>query len=154
MICIEPATKTGRPVRCWCCCRVVFFPPKKDCLHRWCRTSGPWIQFCTNRHQGAGLVSDYDSVSTNSAIDHPSCWISILKWVTWMLCSLKNSLCNTLCDLSCSPSSQIGRWTEELSWLWSSGARSLFNAFLQSSKLMAGFGNWPEKLSQLEAGVF
>ena len=44
----------------------------EDCMHRWCRTSGPWIQFCTNRHRGAGLVSDYDSVSKNSW--SPGCW--------------------------------------------------------------------------------
>lgn len=39
---------------------------EKDCMFRWCQTSGPWIQFCTNRHQGAGLVSDYAWVSKNS----------------------------------------------------------------------------------------
>ena len=32
-------------------------------MHLWFLTSGPWIQFYTSHRQGAGLVSDYGSVS-------------------------------------------------------------------------------------------
>lgn len=111
---------------------------EKDCIHRWCQTSGPWIQFCTNRHQGAGLVSNCDSVSKHSsslmfafACSFQSYQLVQVKWVTWMLCSLSSTLCDSLGVLSrylkrC----QIGNGTEEFPWLWSSGSsRSLFHAF-------------------------
>lgn len=79
----EPASSTHRPERSWFWWR----GSTRGCMHRWCQTSGPWIQFCTNRHQGAGLGSDYDSVSKNSwgqLLITPFLLMQKLITVTWL----------------------------------------------------------------------